>query len=105
MKIGVVGAGQVGATAGRICPVVCRRLIAPHDHINVERIEFAPRQTRWVLSTAMRVEPEPRNGSMTAVTSCLMMVAIPASEGRLRQLLRAARHLSRGARTREIISQ
>jgi hypothetical protein len=29
-----------GRLPGRICPVVCRRLIAPHDHINVERIEL-----------------------------------------------------------------
>ena len=107
MKIGVVG-GRTGWRHRRenLPGCLVDRRTAPHDHINVERIEFAPRQRRWVLSTAMRVESEPRNGSMTAVTtsSCLLWSSLRHRRAGYLSV-RERRASPRGARTREIISK
>ena len=46
------------------CVARCGRVTA-HDHIDVERIQLYAPAERPVLSAAMRVEPEPRNGSIT----------------------------------------
>ena len=42
-----------------------RQFVAPHDHLNLEWIEFDAATTRPVSSAAIKVEPEPRNGPIT----------------------------------------
>jgi hypothetical protein len=48
--------------------VACRRFIALGDNIDVERVDLDPATETWpAASAAIRVDPEPRNGSVASL--------------------------------------